>query len=307
MRLRSRGTAAPGSIALVQRHAEERTRAVGLELARRELPEAEAVAVAAGDFPATLRRCFETAVALDHEWTVTIDGDVLLLPGSGRALRRIIARMPSRAGHADALVQDRVTGLARSAGVRIYRTSTMRAALEIGDWSGTLRPESHLILSLPDSMAPWSPTVLVGLHDHEQYLRDLFRTSFVMMRKTPRERERLVARWTGSTDDEDRVLLAGAEAALRDDLPFAIDASRYAELAEEFLREAGIEERGPLTRVPDPSDLERRVPAAAQRLRHAGLAAEWIPRVWRKAGNGARGLTLLRYALEKTFEAARRR
>ena len=307
MRRRTGGVTAPGSMALVQRHAEERTQMVGLELARRELPEAEVATVAAGDFPTTLRRCFETAVALDHAWTVTLDGDVLLLPGAGQAIRRIIARMPSRAGHADALVQDRVTGLARSAGVRVYRTSTMRAALEIGDWSGTLRPESHLILSLPDSMAPWSPTVLVGLHDHEQYLRDLFRTSFVMMRKTPRERDRLVARWTGSTDDEDRVLLAGAEAALRDDLPFVIDASRYAELADEFLRETGIEEREPLTRVPDPSDLERLVPAAAQRLRHAGLAARWIPRVWRKAGNGARGLTLLRYALEKTFEAARRR
>ena len=301
------GPTDPESTALVQRHAHERTQPVGLELARIELPEAEVVAVAAGDFPTTLRRAFETAVELDREWTVTLDGDVLLLPGAGAAIRRIMTRMPARVGHADLLVQDRVAGQARSAGVRIYRTATMRAALQDGDWSGTLRPESHLLASLEPAIRPWSPSVLVGLHDHEQFLRDLFRTAFVMVRKKSEQREALVARWAADPSDEGRMLLAGARAAQRDDLPFAIDAARYAELAAEALTVAGLTEREPLAQVPDRSDLERGVPAAAQRLRHAGLAAEWIPRVWRKAGNGARGLTLLRYALEKTFEAARRR
>ena len=294
-------------IALVQRHAHERTQTAGLELARSELPEADVVSVTAGDFPTTLRRCFETAVELDHEWTVTLDGDVLLLPGSGRAIRRVMTRMPARAGHADVLVQDRVTGQARSAGVRIYRTATMRAALREGDWSGTLRPETHLLASLGPTIRPWSPSVLVGLHDHEQYLRDLFRTALVMARKKAGQRESLVARWAADPSDEGRVLLAGAEAALRDDLPFAIDAAAHVDLAAEFLASVGLEERAPLTATPAPTALERLVPAAAQRLRHAGLAAERIPSVWRKAGNGTRGLPLLRYAAGKTFDAALRR
>lgn len=294
-------------IALVQRHAHERTQAAGLELARAELPEAEVVSVAAGDFPTTLRRCFETAVSLDHEWTVTLDGDVLLLPGSGRALRRLMARMPARAGHADVLVHDRVTGLARSAGVRIYRTTTMRTALRVGDWSGTLRPETELMSSLLPAIPWWSPSVLIGLHDHEQYLRDLFRTALVLLRKKAGQRESLVARWAADPSDEGRALLGGAEAALRGDLPFAIDAAAHAELAAAFLASAGLAERGPLTTPPEPKQLERLVPAAAHRLRHAGLAAERIPSVWQKAGNGARGLPLLRYAARKTLDAALRR
>ena len=290
-------------IALIQRHAHERTQAVGLELARAELPEAEVVSVASGDFPTTLRRCFETAVALDHEWTVTLDGDVLLLPGSGRAIRRLMTRMPTRTGHADVLVHDRVTGQARSAGVRLYRTATMGAALREGDWSGTLRPETELMSSLLPAIPWWSPSVLVGLHDHEQYLRDLFRTALVMVWKKADQREALVARWAADPSDEGRALLGGADAALRDDLPFAIDAAAHRDLAEAFLASAGLEDRGPLTTAPEPTDLERLVPESAQRLRRAGLAAERIPNVWRKAGNGARGPALLRYALRKSLDA----
>jgi len=295
-----------GSIAVVQRHAHERTQQAGLELAARELPDATVTAVAAGDFPTTLRRCFETAVELDREWTVTLDGDVLLLPGSGDAIVRLIDRFPAWAGHADPLVQDRVTGEARSAGIRLYRTAAMRTALQHGDWSGVHRPESHLLISLLPEVRGWSPSVLVGLHDHEQYLRDLFRTAFVMARKSERRRDRLLARWQERADGaEDLALIAGATAAAREDLPFTIDAAAYVALSDAFLAEAGLSERAPLTSVP--TDLEGRVPPAARRLRRPGLAARRIPRVWRKAGNGVRGAALARYALERTVATALRR
>ena len=294
-------------VAIIQRHAHERTQAVGLALAEREFPGATVRAVAAGDFPTTLRRCFEEAVALDREWTVTLDGDVLLLPGAGAAIVRLIDRMPPRAGHADLLVQDRVTGEARSAGVRIYRTSTMRTALDIGDWSGVLRPETHLLASLP-GIAAWSPSVLVGLHDHEQYLRDLFRTAFVMVHKKAGQRDRLMALWRERADgDDDRALIAGAEAAERGDLPFAIDAERHSTLATQLLLEAGLTERSPLTATPHADELERLLPPSAHRLRRPGWAAEHLPRVWRKVGNGARGLPLARYAAERTVATLLRR
>ena len=223
------------ALSVVQRHAHERTQAAGLDLAVREFPGAAVTAVAAGDFPATLRACFETALELDRPWTLTVDGDVLLLPGSGVAIRRLAARLPRRAGHLDLLVQDRVTGEARNAGVRLYRTSTMRAALREGDWSGKLRPETHLLESL-QPIGKWSPAVLVGLHDHEQYLRDLFRTALAMVRKKAHQRDRLIRLWSERADGPDDVaLLAGAAAAARSGLPFVIDAAAYRELADYFL------------------------------------------------------------------------
>ena len=294
-------------LAIVQRHAGERTQAVGLDLAARELPGATTVAVAAGDFPATLRACFETAVDLDRPWTLTIDGDVLLLPGAGAAVRHLADRLPDRAGHLDLLVQDRVTGEARNAGVRLYRTSTMRTALEHGDWTGTFRPETHLLASLPD-IEGRSPAVLVGLHDHEQYLRDLFRTALVMVRKKAGQQERLVRLWEERADGpDDLALLAGAAAARREDVPFAIDAAAVRALSDAFLAESGLKEKAPLTATPDPAQLEAAIPAAAHRLRRPSFAARRFPNVHRKAGNGVRGRSLVRYALRRTLRSARGR
>jgi len=304
---RSSRSVPPDHVAVIQRHAHERTQEVGLALAVREFPGSTVHAVAAGDFPTTLRRCFELAVELDREWTVTVDGDVLLLPGSGRSILRLIRLMPHRAGHADLLVQDRVTGEARSAGVRVYRTATMRIALEDGDWSGVLRPETHLLESLA-GVESWSPSVLVGLHDHEQYLRDLFRTTLVMARKKAHQRERLLSLWRTRADgDDDRALIAGVEAAERSGIPFAIDAERSSTLAGTFLVAAGLTERPPLEAIPSPESLEALVPRSAQRLRRPGLPARYTPRVWRKLGNGVRGLPLARYAAERTMATVLRR
>lgn len=294
------------SFAVVQRHAHERTQGAGLELAAREFPGAAIATVAAGDFPATLRACFETAVELDRPWTVTLDGDVLLLPGSGAAIRALATRTPQVVGHLDLLVQDRVTGEARNAGVRLYRTSTMRTALAEGDWTGTLRPETHLLESL-GSIRGRTVALLVGVHDHEQYLRDLFRTAFVMVRKKAHQRERLVRLWeerAGSTDAA--ALLAGAQAAARSDVPFAIDASTTRALSDAFLSTAGLEEKGPLVAAPSDAALEALVPAAAHPLRRPSFAAVRMPNVRRKLGNGARGRTLARYALTRAVRTVRR-
>lgn len=293
------------SVAVIQRHAGERTQQAGLALAEEQFASAPVTAVAAGDFPTTLRACFETAVDLDRTWSVTLDGDVLLLPGAVTAIRRLIDLMPPDVGHADLLVLDRVTGEARSAGVRLYRTATMRAALEHGDWSGTFRPETHLLTSLPGIVGR-SPSVLVGLHDHEQYLRDLFRTAFVMARKKAHRIDRLVEFWRTRADGpDDLALTAGATAAADPTLPFAIDATVHRELAAAFLSASGLAEKPPLAGTPRTEVLERAVPPAAQRLRHAGFRARHMPRVWRKAGNGVGGLSLLRYALEASIDAAR--
>lgn len=296
-----------GSLAIVQRHADERTQEAGLATIAREFPGAAVAAVAAGSFPQTLRRCFETAVALDREWTVTVDGDVLLLPGAGRAIMALADRSPRATGHAGLLVHDRVTREIRPAGVRLYRTSTMRAALERGDWGGTLRPETHLLASLAD-VGAWAPSVLVGLHDHEQYLRDLFRTAFVMARKKAHQRDRLLALWRERPDDpQDRALLAGALAAGRLELELTFAAGDYRALSDAFLLESGLTERAPLAAVPSSDALEQLVPAHARRLRHPGFAARRLPKVWKKAGNGARGAALLRYALGRTLAVALRR
>ena len=293
---------------MIQRHAHERTCDAGRTLIEREFADVDAdvVQVAAGDFPTTLRRCFEQAVEIGNPWTVTVDGDVLLLPGAGAALGELAGHMPHRVGHADVLVHDKVTGMARSAGVRLYRTSTMATALAHGDWSGRERPETQLLASL-DGVVAWSPSVLVGLHDHEQYLHDLFRTAFVMAHKKAHQIVALRQRWVAQHDDVDFLaLIAGADAAARRELPTSFDSEAYRGHSDAFLAASGLAEKPALQATPSPEDLEGRVPAAAQMLRRPSLGARRLPAVWRKAGNGTRGVALARYTLRQTFERTRR-
>jgi len=290
---------------VIQRHSNERTRDAGLSTISREFADAEVVQVAAGDFPTTLRRCFESAVDIGNPWTVTIDGDVLLLPGAGVTLAVLARRMSRSAGHADVLVHDKVTGEARSAGVRLYRTSVMARALDHGDWSGRERPETQLLASLEDVVA-WSPAVLVGLHDHEQYLHDLFRTAFIMARKKSHRIAAFRERWSALQADTDFVaLLAGAEAAERPELPTSFASEDYRSLSDEFLATSGLTEKPPLHPIPSWHELEAQVPPAAHLLRRPNLGARRLPAVWRKAGNGTRGLALARYALRRGFEHLR--
>ena len=289
----------------MQRHADERTRDAGRATISREFPDADVAQVAAGDFPATLRRCYEVAVEAGNPWTVTVDGDVLLLPGAGDSLRELARRMPRRAGHADVLVHDLVTGEVRSAGVRLYRTTTMVAALEGGDWTDRERPETHLLASL-HAIGTWSPSVVVGLHDHEQYLHDLFRTAFVMARKKAHRIAELRERWLGQQDDPDfRALVAGADAAARSGIPTSFASEDYRTLSAAFLTSAGLTEKPPLPAALSPSELEARLPAAAHLLRRPSLGARRLPAVWRKAGNGTRGVALARYALRRGIERSR--
>jgi len=298
----SAASSASTRFSVVQRHAYERTCDVGRVIIEREFVGADVVQVAAGDFPTTLRRCFESAVAIGNPWTVTVDGDVMLLAGAGAALRELADRMPRRAGHADVLVHDKVTGMARSAGVRLYRTSTMATALARGDWNGRERPETQLLASL-DGIVSWSPSVLVGLHDHEQYLHDLFRTAFMMARKKAHQIVALRERWVAQHDDVDFLaLIAGADAAARRELPTSFDTEAYRASSDAFLAASGLREKAALAATPSPQDLEGRVPAAAQMLRRPSLGARRLPGVWRKAGNGTRGVPLARYALRHTFE-----
>jgi len=299
---RSIGSGAGWSV--IQRHAGERTRDAGLETIAREFPASDVAQIAAGDFPATLRRSFEHAVSIANPWTVTVDGDVLLLPGSGAALRELSRRMPGAAGHADVLVHDRVTGTVRSAGVRLYRTATMATALDRGDWSGRERPETQLLASLPE-VGPWSPSVLVGLHDHEQFLHDLFRTAFVMARKKAHGIAAYRQRWTEHGDDPDfRALLAGADAAADGDLPLSFASEDYRVLSDAFLATTGLMEKPPLGSPPGPEALAALVPTPARMLLRPSIGARRLPGVWRKAGNGTRGVALLRFAVDRAIDRA---
>ena len=236
------------SIALIQRHAGERTQEIGLRLASEQLPFEGVAAVHAGAFPATLRRALETAVDIGADWTIMLDADVLVLPDALSRLVRLASEYPSDHACINACCFDRLTATVRSVGLRCYRTSLIPLALEQHGWEAQVRPETALLGLLGDAGHPTAITsLLCGVHDFEQYYRDLYRTAVVHgVKFRERGAARNIERWATHDDPESQILEAGAREGMELGT-VALDAERFRDAATAALRGLGLVERAPLT------------------------------------------------------------
>lgn len=228
----------------MQRHAGERTQAVGLALAAEQMSFTAVRSVRAGPFPSTLRAALEVAAEVGADWTVMIDGDVLLLPSAIPRLVRLASDHPPSTASVAACCLDRFTGTVRVVGVRCYRTSVIEQALGLEGWESALRPETELLTMLGQvGHETYLSALLVGIHDFEQYYRDLYRTAVVHGVKSRRKAEPFVRKWSGrEADPETTIMLSGVEAGLRRS-GVELDAVPLHEEAKAVLAAAGLAER----------------------------------------------------------------
>lgn len=249
----------PGTVAVIQRHAGERTQAAGLALALEQMHFVGAEAVTAGPFPETLRRALETAVELGADWTVMLDADVLLFPSALPKLVRLAADHPSATASVAACCLDRFSGTVRLVGVRCYRTQAIGPALDLTGWEDTIRPETRLLQLLTERGFPTYLTAqLVGIHGFEQFYRDLYRTAVVHGVKHRSKATSFIERSASvPTDDaETQVIVAGLREGLTRE-HVNLDAEPLHHEATSMLRELGLKERPPLLTVENDEILRR--------------------------------------------------
>ena len=142
----------------------------------------------------------------------------------------------------------------KKAGVRLYRTSLFSNAIECIPADGAYqRPETHVrdqmaLLGYPSIYK----RVTVGLHDFEQYYRDLYRKAFVHAHKHDRETRYLEPLWQRLSDrDPDyEVALCG----IRDGRSFKgivpLDVRCFPREISSVLHVQGFQEKSPFV----PSD-----------------------------------------------------
>lgn len=265
-------------VALVQRHADERTQAAGLLLAAQELPFTATSAVSAGPFPDTLRASLRWAANQAADWVVALDADVLVLPSSLRRGIKLAERYPKTHFVITACVLDKFFGTVRPAGVRFYRRSLIDRALESNAWLTQIRPETALLQWMHAQGHPSADTALLaGVHDHEQYYRDLYRTAVVHGVKFRDRAERNIRRWSqlAPADDDYRVMMLGAEAGLALD-SVKLDAAAFHGEAEDALASLGLDEKPPLEDE-TPPDAERFIDPRLDWLRDDRPLARHFP------------------------------
>ena len=136
-------------------------------------------------FSAALKITFELGIERDLKWTLCNDADVLLRPGAVENMIVLAEQQNENVCEIEGYILDKFFGGPRNGGVHLYRSSVLLKALEYIPPEGLdIRPEHHTRQALAAIGYPWKTVpYLVGIHDFEQYYKDIFRKCFVHAHK----------------------------------------------------------------------------------------------------------------------------
>lgn len=262
---------------VVIRAAGERTEAACAHIAAQELGQDRVTVIHEVPFSEAVRRGFEIGAEAGRDWTLCLDADVLLAEGAIADLCRAAeaeAAGDGRLFEIDALVADKLLGQVRAAGVHLYRTALLPEALQHVRFDPKKRrPESQVKKAMRARGCRTGEVALVaGLHDFEQYHRDIFRKVFTHTRKHERFMDYAARYWRrlGQVDADMRVAylsccLARGVNELTDfsDVPenekVAIDLRAFPRNIDAILAPAGLTEKAPL-------DADGIAPGAVRRI-----------------------------------------
>lgn len=243
-------TRSEADVVAVIRSADERTAKACRTLLRRQLDRDRVHVVREVPFERALRRCYEIGAESGTKWMLTVDADVLLLPDGVRRLVRIAEELPAHYAQVEGRVYDKLFGIFRPAGHRVYRTSLLQHAIQgIPAEGATLRPESETLQALSErGFLSRRHFVVAGIHDFEQSYVDLYRKAYVFAQKHQCWLDRLVSRCVESrrTDDDFSVTMKGLSDGLKSEELARIDTRPYEAAAGIAMQELGLEEKPPL-------------------------------------------------------------
>lgn len=225
----------------------ERTFETCRRLVLEQMPETRLHVVKEYPFEAALRRCYEIGLNSGAEWMVTIDADVLLKRNAIASLLEEAAAMPENHFQMEGMVLDKLTRRFRWAGYRAYRVRHLDAAWKLLPADrAEIRPESSTLDRMAAQGYPYLRSRRIyGVHDYEQYLRDIYRKAYVHASKHPQWLPELLATWKNlaRSDVDLRVALAGAHDGLLAHEEPRIDTRDFLGKTEEILAKLGLEEK----------------------------------------------------------------
>ena len=195
----------------------------------------------------TLREGLQRGHQSGADWVLSVDADVLPSPRAVVMAQAWIEKAGERDAVLSGMIQDKFSATIRFGGIRVYRASVIPDVLAVMPALGeTVRPESTAIKKLAER--GWRHQLvpeLAGLHDYEQYYRDIYRKAFLHMQKHGARMARFLELWMSLADrDPDyQAALAGAADAMLDRRPVDCDAGHAAFREQESLARIGLAEK----------------------------------------------------------------
>ena len=185
-------------VTIIIRSVGERTEQLCRELILAQgIAPANVVIVHEAPFSAAMRKSFEIGIERGLPWTFCVDADVLLRPGSVETMVSLAEEQAENVCEIQGYILDKFFGGPRHGGVHLYRTALLPKVIDCIPAEGVnVRPERHTLYAMKAQGHPWvSVPYLVGLHDFEQYYRDIFRKCFVQAHKHLYRAELLITFW----------------------------------------------------------------------------------------------------------------
>lgn len=203
-------------------------------------------------FSSALQKAYSIGIEKGKKWTLCVDADVLLRSGIISQMLQLADKMPEHVFETQGMIWDYLFGGPKEGGIHLYRTSLLPKALHFTSEAGfQARPENYILLRMKAEGHPFQRlNLVVGLHDFDQFYKDIFRKCFIHAYKHTKYISLLLPYWKTMVEHSEDFkiarlgLIAGME---HRDLTFQIDANNK-EIERLFL-ELGIIEKSSLKTI----------------------------------------------------------
>ena len=173
------------NVTIVVRSTNERTTFSCLDLLRKQVDEENIVCINETPFSKAVQKTFAIGIDNNKDWTLAIDADILVTNDCIKSLINLAETLEDYFFEIQGRVLDKLYGVPRGGGPHLYRTKYLRTAISFIPEEGTsLRPESDTYDAMSEiGYHYFFGKDIYGIHDYEQYYKDLYRKGFIHAKK----------------------------------------------------------------------------------------------------------------------------
>jgi hypothetical protein len=174
------------NVSIIIREVGERTLSLCRALAEAEVGAERVVTISEVPFEKALRKTYELGSEMDTPWVLVVDADILLRQGAVADLLHIAEQLDANVFEVQGRVLDKLAQGFRGAGIHMYRAALMKTAMQLMPAEGqVIRPERYTMTAMQKTGFAWLsiPDIVMGLHDYQQYCRDIWCKAFLHAKK----------------------------------------------------------------------------------------------------------------------------
>lgn len=255
----------------VIRSAGERTKEACAHITSQEMPVSAVHIIELSPFEAALRKCYEIGIRSEKKWMITIDADVLPRKGFVSEIAKLSEQADDNVIMFNAMIHDKLFMQYRTAGFKVYRTEYLGEALQAVPRDGEeVRPEAATLNKMTEKgFRKKNFNYVVGLHDHQQYYRDIYRKAYFHSTKHIEKLFMIMPEWKEASkkDTDYLVALKGAVDGLISEADGVPDIRFFAEKADKAVQSLNLSEKEAVDLNQTPSMIETAIEEAGPFLK----------------------------------------